>query len=87
MKLVGPVDVRSLNTPSRAVTLYRPFLSDRDLETEIIERNGDGDGAYIMTWSVSMTSSSPFYFWHSFHPLLNRYPRWTRNCVTRLTLI
>ena len=37
MKFVGPVDVRSLNTPSGAVTLYRPFLSDRDLETEIIK--------------------------------------------------
>ena len=35
MKFVGPVDVRSLNTPSGAVALYRPFLSDRDLETEI----------------------------------------------------
>ena len=44
MKFVGPVDVRSLNTPSGAVTLYRPFLSiliqKMEIETEIIKRCG-----------------------------------------------
>ena len=37
--------------------------------------------AYIMTLCNDVSSA------HSFHPLLIRYPRWTRNCVTRLTLI
>ena len=35
MKISGARRCLIINTPSRAVTLYRPFLTDRDLETEI----------------------------------------------------
>ena len=45
MKFVGPVDVRSLNTPSGAVTLYRPFLSI------LIQKMEIGDGDYKEMWS------------------------------------
>ena len=52
MKLVGPVDVRSLNTPSGAVTLYRPFLSI------LIQKMEIGDGDYKEMWS-SLCSIQP----------------------------
>ena len=52
MKFVGPVDVRSLNTPSGAVTLYRPFLSI------LIQKMEIGDGDYKEMWS-SLCSIQP----------------------------
>ena len=51
MKFVGPVDVRSLNTPSGAVTLYRPFLSI------LIQKMEIGDGDYKEMWSSRAPSS------------------------------
>ena len=79
MKFVGPVDVRSHNTPSRAVILYRPFLSLINGSRNVYDDFG------AMTSSLGATILN--LDGHSFHPLLIRYPRWTRNCVTRLTLI
>ena len=75
MKFVGPVDVRSLNTPSGAGnTIPAPsYLNSDLLKSDPV--------IYIMTWSYDVRGGSPL------HPLLIRYPRWTRNCVTRLTLI
>ena len=52
MKFVGPVDVRSLHTPSGAVTLYRPFLSI------LIQKMEIGDGDYKEMWS-SLCSIQP----------------------------
>ena len=39
-----------------------------------------------MNWSYDVIAdlSLQLFYWHSFHPLLIRYPRWTRNCVTGL---
>ena len=52
IKLVGPVDVRSLNTPSGAVILTRPFLS----EFRLIKRC---TCTYIMTWYTCGTRGTP----------------------------
>ena len=69
-------------TPSGRVILHPPFLSNSDL-LKIGPRNN------MMNWSYDVIAGPipTTFYWHSFHPLLIRYPRWTRNCVTRLTLI
>ena len=69
-------------TPSGRVILHPPFLS----EFRLIKNRSRNN---MMNWSYDVIAGPipTTFYWHSFHPLLIRYPRWTRNCVTRLTLI
>ena len=63
------------NTPSGAVILTRPFLSLINGSRNVYNDFGAND---VIAWSHNLNLDG-----HSFTPPLGRYPRWTRNCVTR----